>query len=180
VNWQIVEQAVHGWTSDFSAKAAIALGCIVVGGLATAALWGLAMLAGLLLWRNSWRLRLIAPQLVLVAGLFFTFFAALSVFGVASPIIGAAVTFGLALGAGADIYGGLRLLFGDATFRLGDRIEIHGEGIEGWVQRVNLFETTLQLADRTKATFRNRKLADYIILNHADTPRPDPADPSAD
>lgn len=149
------------WASGLSEKATIAVVILVVGSLLALAFGQLAKLFVRQRRGAGW----FVANFVQLVVVLLTFFASLSVFGVASPLIGAAVTFGVALGGGADIYGGLRLLSGGAPFRLGDPIEIHGQSIVGYVVSFGLFKTTLQRADGSLVTFQNRKLADFIFVN---------------
>ncbi len=163
MNWLLAQHDLAAWASGLPMKAAMAAAIVAGGGVLTLVLQLLA--AVVVRTRRFGWLRFALPNLVQLAGLLLTFFAALSVFGVASPILGAVVTFGLALGAGADVYGGLRLLAGAAPFRIGDAIEIHGEGIQGLVQSIDLFTTTLRTAGGASVSFQNRKLSDFIIVN---------------
>ncbi len=164
MNGQAAWHELAAWASGLPIKLAAALAIAAGGGLLTLTL---RLAAALLLRRRMGNARIFVPNLVGLAGWLLTFFAALSVFGVASPIIGAVVTFGVALGAGTDLYFGLRLLLSESPFRIGDAIEVHGESISGLVQQFDLFKTTLWIGEGETLTFQNRKLGDFVVVNRS-------------
>jgi small conductance mechanosensitive channel len=95
-----------------------------------------------------------------------TFTLMLAVLGLAGPVIGFIVTVGLALGVLADSFSGLRILT-TQPFRIGDLIEIKGEGVIGSLMEITISDITLETADNTRVIVPNRKLLDSLVINHS-------------
>jgi small conductance mechanosensitive channel len=163
--WNELLQHAKAWLAEYSWRFLAAAVILVLGLLLAAGIRMMLMIA-LRARKPRSRKSFFIAQSVWLAVVVLTLSLVLVALGLAGPVIGFIVTVGLALGVLADSLGGLRIL-GSQPFRVGDMIEIKGEGVTGSVVQISISDTVLMTADNTEVIVPNRKLFDRLIVNHS-------------
>jgi small conductance mechanosensitive channel len=152
----------------FGPKIVAALGVLIVG-LILARYIGKAMMRGLSKRDMEPPMRMLLVRFVKLIVLFFTLMIAVQNLGVdILALVGvlgvAGVGVGLAMqGVLSNLVAGLTIIF-VKSFRIGEYIEINN--VQGQVETIELFTTTLIHPDRSRVLVPNRKIVGEIIHNY--------------
>jgi small-conductance mechanosensitive channel len=162
MDWHQHIDAIRSLIIDLSWKVLSAIAVLIAGVL-------VAGIARRLVWVGLKRAdslpgspRTAVPTFVYLGLISLSVILALGVLGVATTVIGAIVTLGIALGIMGDLFGALRLS-GSRSIRIGDFIELEGGKVSGYVRQVSLGSVTLMTPSGAAATVPNRQLFDRLL-----------------
>ncbi len=162
----VVDTLTH-YAVQYGLQAAVALGILIVGSMASRGAGNFAQQA---LERQTLEppVRLLLVRIVKIVVMLFTAMIALQTLGVPiAPLIAgvgvAGVGIGLALqGVLSNVMAGLSIIF-SKPYKVGEHISLLG--VHGDVVVIDIFTTTLVHADRSRVIIPNRKIVGEILHN---------------
>ncbi len=162
----VVDTLTH-YAVQYGLQAAVALGLLVVGSMASRWVGNFAQQA---LERQTLEppVRLLLVRIVKIVVMLFTAMIALQTLGVPiAPLIAgvgvAGVGIGLAMqGVLSNVMAGLSIIF-SKPYKVGEHISLLG--VHGDVVVIDIFTTTLMHADRSRVIIPNRKIVGEILHN---------------